>query len=53
MAITGYYLGTVNGGESKFGTQKLFIVLNKCCVNKSCDMSHGHFFFFLRKILNN
>ena len=30
MAITGYYFGTEDGEESKFGTQKKFIFLNKC-----------------------
>ena len=54
MAITGYYLGTVDGGESKFGTQKKFIVLNKCVnvvliSHVICHMAS----FFLRKILNN
>ena len=36
MAITGYYHGTEDGGESKFGKQKKFIVLNKlACVQTS------------------
>ena len=54
MAITGYYLGTEDGGESKFGTQKKFIVLNKCVnvvliSHVICHMVS----FFLIKILNN
>ena len=54
MAITGYYHGTEDGGESKFGTQKKFIVLNKR-VNVAlishviCHMASS----VLRKILNN
>ena len=46
--------GTEDGGESKFGTQKKFIVLNKR-VNVAlishviCQMASS----FLRKILNN
>ena len=48
MAITGYHHGTEDGGESKFGTQKKFIVLNKR-VNVICHMASS----FLRKILNN
>ena len=54
MAITGYHHGTEDGGESKFGTQKKFIVLNKR-VNVAlishviCHMASS----FLRKILNN
>ena len=54
MAITGYHHGTEDGGESKFGKQKKFIVLNEC-VNVAlishviCHMASS----FLRKILNN
>ena len=54
MAITGYYHGTEDGGESKFGKQKKFIVLNKCVnvvliSHVICHMAS----FLLRKILNN
>ena len=46
MAITGHYLGTEDGGESKLGTQKKFIVLNKCVnVVLISHMSHGQFLF--------
>ena len=42
-----YNFGIDDGAESKFGTNKELIVPNalkyKCCVNKSCDMSHDHF----------
>ena len=50
MAITGYYLGTLRMGENQnLAHIKKILVLNikyKCCVNKSCDMSRGQFFFF-------
>ena len=54
MAITGYYHGTEDGGESKFGTQKNFIVLNKCVnvvliSHVTCHMASS----FLRQNLNN
>ena len=54
IAITGHYLGTEDGGESKLGTQKKFIVLNKCVnvvfiSHVICHMAS----FFLIKILNN
>ena len=54
MAITGYYFGTVNGGESKFGTHKIILVLNIKYINAvliSHVICHVASFFFL--ILNN
>ena len=33
MAITGYYFGTEDGGESKFGTHKKILVLNIKYIN--------------------
>ena len=47
MAITGYYHGTEDGGESNFGKQKKFIVLNKCVnvVLKSHVICHMTSFF--------
>ena len=52
MAIGGYYLGTEDGGESKFGTHKKFMVLNKCVNIISHVICHMASFFW-RKILNN
>ena len=54
MAITGHYLGTEDGGESKLDTQKKFNVLNKCVnvvliSHVICPMAS----FFLIEILNN
>ena len=53
MAITGYYFGTEDGGESKFGTHKIILVLNIKYINAvliSHVICHVASFFL---ILNN
>ena len=54
IAITGYYFGTEDGGESKFGTHKKILVVNIKYINAvliSHVICHVASFFFL--ILNN
>ena len=50
IAITGYYFGTEDGGESKFGTHKIILVLNIKYINAvliSHVICHVASFFFL------
>ena len=49
IAITGYYLGTEDGEESKFGTHKIILVLNIKYINAvliSHVICHVASFFF-------